>query len=114
MSSNYLARAILTCDKPDSARVSTLANFRGKNRARNFHVEKLLVWRPKLSGLLFTVAVKLSDHFLRLQHKQIQSLNPFGESCRCFPVTNPHVSQFFLLCDRLDFTLDFSFLFFLS
>ncbi|CRL05967.1 CLUMA_CG019168, isoform A [Clunio marinus] len=26
---HYLARAILTCDKPDSARVSTLANLRG-------------------------------------------------------------------------------------
>lgn len=76
----YLARAILTCDKPESARVSTLANFRGKLRRRTMTKSTLMLRKLRL----WRWFSRPNFHFVSLI--TIQSLNP-----SCFVVTNPHL-----------------------
>lgn len=73
-SKNYLARAILTWDKPDSARVSTLANFRGKRERWNFQNHSASGWLrrkrwrwilSRLHGQVFPVTSRGDDHFTK-------------------------------------------------
>lgn len=100
----YLARAILTCDNPDSARVSTLANFRVKH-GRNF---------PKTISKLRETRVRKMVHATEISFftkYTDKSLNPFFVCC-CFFVTNPHVKQFFFFLWSLRFHFEIIIIFY--